>query len=106
MENNTNETCSSNNKSCYSSVCELMHIGMNRHHSYILKRFFYLALLIAVFCFGFQLGELKTLSRSMHKMHAGSMMKWDKNVSYDMGQGMMKVEVTNPAPEKAPEVKK
>ena len=35
----------------------------------ILKKFFYLILLIVVFCFGMQLGELKTLSSIMY--HSG-----------------------------------
>lgn len=72
MENNTG----SHGVDC-KGICCGAGVMNNRHHMYLLRRFFYLALLIVVFCFGTQLGELRAMKRMMwgggHMMSSKSM---------------------------------
>ncbi len=78
------------NKDSLSCQCcghgEMMH--NNKH--YLLKKFFMLVLVIIVFCFGVQLGEIKAELRYSGFGHGG-MMGWnrgfDNNDNY--GYGMM-----------------
>ncbi len=91
MENNTvKNACENCNNSCKCVGCGMFHSNYNKHHMYILRRFFLLALLIVVFCFGMQLGQLRAMKYSMHRGSYG-MMNWNSNDSY--GKGMMKIQI-------------
>jgi hypothetical protein len=84
---------------CNCISCDISHTKYNKHHMYILRRFFVLALLITVFCFGVQLGQL----RSMSHMYRGgyNMMNWQGNK--DFGGKMMKIQTTDQAEDATPE---
>ncbi len=97
MENNMGSNCSCGNN-CNCLACDMCHTRYNKHHMYILRKFFLLALMIVIFCFGVQMGQLRSMKYSFRGGEYG-MMKWgDKNAEY--GPGMMKIELnpeTSPA---------
>lgn len=95
---NTNNTCCCGNN-CKCLGCNMSHMKMNMHHAYILKRFFFLAVIIMIFCLGVQIGELKGSRYSMHRGGYG-MMNWgDDNYGYGK---MMKIQLDAPKTEAAP----
>jgi hypothetical protein len=81
MENNTG----SHGVDC-KGICCGAGVMNNRHNMNLLRRFFYLALLIVVFCFGTQLGELRAMKRMMW---GGSHIMSTKHVKYMNNGGMM-----------------
>lgn len=75
------------NKKCEGGMCGCGKCGMCGHMGMckcrIMKKFFMLILMIVIFCFGIQLGELRTLSR---EMHSRAMMMQNDNSGYGMPQ--------------------
>ena len=67
MEENTKEKCEKCDKCDMNNKCKDIGGCHGHMHKKILKKFFFLVVLIVVFCFGVQLGELRTLSRELHQ---------------------------------------
>ena len=81
------------NKKCEGGMCGCGKCGMgggmgmcgygHMHKHKILKKFFLLVLMIVIFCFGVQLGELRTLARQM-RYNEAMMQNYNNTYGGDM----------------------
>lgn len=64
-------------------ICNHGACGCGEHHKHIMKGFLKLAIAVILFCFAFQMGELKGMLRSEH------MRGYDQSYGADRGGVMM-----------------